>query len=230
MARRHGPAPDAGVVHDDAVPPKQRQRIGLLERELLELAHQAAALRLVEGAGLGQVEIVELAVVELVGGCRPAVGREKLDEAGGGIVAVVGVGVDDDVERLRREGIDPGRRLQRLVLGLDPDPAPLVDQEHADGRIGRDIAVGERQREVLCPGLLEQAARLGAVGLDIAAIAGILVELRLRGRPLARLAARRRRRISGSRSCRAPRRRPSGRWQGTGRAAPVRHRRACARG
>ena len=68
----------------------------------------------------------------------------------------------------------PDRRFDRLELGVDIDVLQLIDQDDGGIAIRRDVAGRDFQRQPLLRAIAElrhDLARLGAIGLDVGAIA-----------------------------------------------------------
>ena len=79
------------------------------------------------------------------------------------VVAVIGDEVHRHVEVALGEAVEEELRLELLVVGLDADALPLVDDENADGRIGlADVAVVQLDGEVFDAGLFQKPSRFRA--------------------------------------------------------------------
>ena len=183
MARRHVPALDLLPVDDDAMPPDGREGVGFVEGMLLELAQQRITLLRIERALLLFVQVVELAVgIAAVVDAR-LVGRDVFDDLQIGVVDGVAIEIEPDLVVAAAQVGNVCARLGLLMLGRDPDLAPLVDQKHADRGIWhRNVSIQELELEVLHAGLCEQCLRLGAGFVDVPAPAGILDEVVFRSR------------------------------------------------
>src|SRR6266850_4259130 len=180
VARRDRPSPDLGAVGDDAVPLERREGVRLFfEQPPLELPDVPLPLLGIEGSALLLVEIVEhlvgvAAVVVVADLFRLELGEVevRLD-----LIAALGVARHREVA---------GPQLRHVLRGLDrdhgrvePDLAPLVDEPDPDRLVRhRDPAVREGEGEAVGDaGLPQQATRLGPRLLDVAAVAGELLEL-----------------------------------------------------
>src|SRR5262245_7888763 len=130
VPRRHV-VPHLRPVHDAARPPEPRDVLRVLEDDLLDLVHEPLALGGIERSCLTREQIVD----SRIGETPPVVGvpgRVALEKQVG-VVHVVEDAVDDDLEIPGVPTVrEPGRRLERPVLGLDPDLAPLLDHEHPE--------------------------------------------------------------------------------------------------
>src|SRR5262245_20220718 len=121
-----------GPVHDVARPPEARHVVDVLQHDLLELLHEPAPLAVVERARLAREQIVDRGAAEAAPVLRVA-GRVAAEEHVG-IVAVFHGRRDDQLEAAGVSTIgEPGGGLERPVIGLDADLAPLLDRE--DGQV-----------------------------------------------------------------------------------------------
>ena len=94
--------------------------VRVIEHELLDLVDQTLALGRIEGPGLARVEVVDPRVAEPPPVVRVSRGVALEEEIG--VVVVAEEAVDDDLEVLLVTPVrEPGRGLERAVLGLDPD-------------------------------------------------------------------------------------------------------------
>src|SRR2546427_5097218 len=185
VARAHRPAAHPSVVRDDPVPLQRVEVVHfLVDQPPLELPDGLPALLRVDGTALLLVELVEHPVrVPAVVGWTLVLRLELVE---------VEVGLDDvaALEVHRRVAVAAPqlrvvlRRLADLLLDVEADLPPLVDEPDADGLVGhRNAAVLEGERKAIGdPGLLEQPFRLGARPGDVASVAGKLLELGRRGR------------------------------------------------
>src|SRR5713226_2030608 len=109
-----------GPVHHAPPPPEAGDVVGIFENDLLDLVDEPLALRRVEDPGLARVEVVDPGVGEstpVIGVARGVALEKQI-----GVVDVVEHAADDQLEAPRVASIrEPGRRLQRPVLGLDAD-------------------------------------------------------------------------------------------------------------
>src|SRR5262249_25104449 len=116
-------------------PPEAGDVIRVLEDDFLDLVHQLLALGRVERARLAGEEIVDARIAE----AAPVVAvpcRVALEEQVG-IVRIVEHAIADDLEAAGVSTVgEPGGGLERPVLGLDTDLAPLLDHEGAEVDVG----------------------------------------------------------------------------------------------
>src|SRR5438876_3139012 len=173
-----------GPVHDVARPPEPRHVVRVLHHELLELDDHLLALGGVEGPRLSREQVVdpgvgEAAPVLVAPGDLPA---EELS----GVVHELDGRRDDQLEVPRVLPVrEPGRRLEGAVLGLDPDLAPLLDQEHREVLVGKlHVAILQDDLQAVgVTGFGEEPSGLGATLLAVLPEARELLELGLRHRP-----------------------------------------------
>src|SRR5712691_7527100 len=153
-----------GPVHHAPPPPEAGDVVRVIEHDLLDLVDEPFALGRVEDPGLARVEVVDPGVGE----STPVVGvpRGVPLEKQIGVVDVVEHAADDQLEAPRIASIrEPGRRLQRPVLGLDADLAPLLDREHREVLVGNlHVAVFQDDLEAVgVTRLGQEAPGLGPV-------------------------------------------------------------------
>ena len=152
------------------MPPDRRDGVALLKRAFFKLTQQADTLLAIELARLFVVEIVEHAV-GLTGVInRRFVMREVFLQLQIGLVHVIAAEINRCIKRwivfLLCGEVELGFKL--LMLRVDTDLPPLVNQEHADRRIRhRHIAVGQRERQIGLAGLGKQLFRFGARRINV---------------------------------------------------------------
>jgi hypothetical protein len=118
-------------VHHRSRPPDARDVVHVAEHDLLDLADELLALRGIQSPRLAREQIVD----PRVGESAPVVGVARgvpLEELIGVIHEIEGR-IDDQLEVMGVAAVgEPGRRLERPVLGLDANLAPLLDHERAE--------------------------------------------------------------------------------------------------
>src|SRR5712691_6599071 len=183
MAGSDGPPLDLGAVRDDPMPLQRVDHMGfLVEQPLLECPEVLPPLLGLHGPRLLLEEVVDHRVLVLaVVGIR---GAEEARQIEIGLDYESALEVHRHLEIAALEHRVIGRGLDELLLHGDADLPPLIDEPDAHGFVGvRDPAVLEGERQSLCAGFLEELAGLGSVGIDVAPVAGQLLELSGRGRP-----------------------------------------------
>src|SRR5215472_9114640 len=176
VARSDLPAVDLARIRNDPMPLQRHDVVHLLVEEmLLEEPHVPLPLVGVEGATLLLIEVVEhLVVVEAVVR-RVAVARGELVEVQVGLHDVAALEVHRHLEVRFPEHRVVGGGFDDVLLGADPDLAPLIDQPHYHRLVGHGHApVLEREREILRARFLEEPLRLRSRRVDVAAVAGQL--------------------------------------------------------
>ena len=123
------------------------------------------------------VDLLDFGVLEI--GVVVAGRGQVLRDVGDRVDHRLAVEVDRDVEvaGLAQDVVEHRRRVDLLIDG-QADLLPLVHQPGADDPVGLiDGAVVEGEAQTFLPGFLQQAPRLGAAGLQVAAKAGDLHQL-----------------------------------------------------
>src|SRR6266481_2850597 len=184
VAWRDRPATHLRQMRHDAMPLEAHDEVHFLVVEpLLILAQETAPLLGNERPRLPGVQVVHHGVLVLA-----VVHRRRRDEP-----VDVEIRLDDrvarrghrDFEVTAPQRLKPGGRFHGIVFYRDTDLPPLVDEPDAERLVGlRHRAVEQREGQVLDAGLLEETTRFGPGCLDVMAVAGQLLQLGGRRRPL----------------------------------------------
>src|SRR6266540_3039741 len=187
MIRRRHVVLHLRPVHHAPRPPDARDVVHVPEHDLLDLVDELLAFCGIQSPRLAREEVVD----PRIGESPPvvAVARGVPLEELVGVIHEVERRADDQFEVAGVPAIrEPGRRLERPVLDLDADLAPLLDHEHTEvGVRDSDVAVFQNRFEsvgVTCLG--QEAFGLGAILLHVLPEARKLLKLGVRYRPLRR--------------------------------------------
>src|SRR2546427_11277014 len=184
VARAHRPPAHPGVVRDDPVPLERVEVVRFfVAQPPLELPDGLPALVRVDGTALLLVELVEhpVRVPAVVG--WTLVLRLELVEVEVGLDDVAALEVHGRLEVAAPQLRVVLRRLDDLLLDVEADLPPLVDEPDADGLVGhRNGAVLEGEGEpVRDTSLLQQPPCLRPRLVDVTPVADQLLQLGRRG-------------------------------------------------
>src|SRR5262245_50568492 len=112
-------------VHHAPPPPEARDVVGVVEDDLLDLVDQFLAVQWIQCSRLARVEVVDPRIGESTPVARVPRGVPLEEQIG--VVDVVEDAADDQLEAPGVPSIrEPGRGLERPVLGLHANLAPLL--------------------------------------------------------------------------------------------------------